>query len=287
MPLCRPPFLILALLVAGATCFSACTFDSIPSPQASEIPTHNATPWPKLPLPTLTRHQQLKIEQDASSAYPETCQPANSGCQTRHELAQTHQCRKTGTNVKEEDLLYPSSLFGAGLTPAYPIAVCSYFDQSLNPAPEAAIFSKSLSWPFTRHFATWYLARTPSGVVRLNTETDFRRRFAPVESPAEALAFVLALKEDTIKLEKSYLDQLPLSSTHFVAATAEETRVEADGENWKVLNVLRHSPCGQLIERIEFGAVPGYAVDYRVGHDGLISEISKRLIFVNVNCPDE
>lgn len=290
MPFRRSAFRALTLLAAGASiCLSACSSDFSQSPPFAvmPMPTPNPvqTPWPERPYPTLTRHPQLQILQDSSAAYPETCPSSDSGCQTRHELAKIHQCLQTDAEGKAKDLIDPNNGFGAGLTPALPIAVCTYVEQSAGSAPEAVIFSWSESWPYTKHFVTWYLVRTSAGVIKLSKEADFRQQFAPVESPAEALAFVQALKQHTYKLDKRYLDQLTLSRTRFVAATAEETRVEADGDNWKVLNVMQESPCGQLIERLDLGAVPGYAVDYRVGRDGKISEIAKRLIFVDIHCP--
>ena len=153
--------------------------------------------------------------------------------------------------------------------------------------PGSAIYSQPyLYYVGNNRSGYWYLAQSPTGVVRIGIPEEFRKQFAPVESSAEALAFVAALIRNTLPLYKELLQSLPPADVRFVASEVEETHVLPDGDGWKVLSVLRGGYCTlPEVERINGSYVPGYTTDYHVSRDGKISEPAKRLIFVNQTCP--
>src|SRR4026208_2125954 len=91
----------------------------------------------------------------------------------------------------------PSNLIG-GLEPSYPIAICTlqYIPGEGTEELEAVIESGQFIYYTGGLFGTYirYIIYQNGEFVLLKTEEDLRKLFAPIESPAESLSYVLAVK---------------------------------------------------------------------------------------------
>jgi hypothetical protein len=164
----------------------------------------------------------------------------------------------------------PSDLLG-GLDPSYPIARCSY-----------QLMREGVDNPFEDVEFIYYTGGLlPIGIryviVRdgeyalLATEADLAATFAPIESPEEALSYVLAARN----LDAYYGLEYDSSLEYFVDRI-EDTYVTETDDGYQV-----HLFFYQL-----FGCGPHntYAVDVAVSTDGAITELGQQELFKN---PDE
>ena len=162
-----------------------------------------------------------------------------------------------------------SSMLG-GLNPAYPIAVCAiqYRPDEVTEELAAEIdsgqffyYTGGLSGNYVR-----YVVYQEGEIVLLKTEEDLRKLFAPVESPEEALSFVLAAKN----LSAAYGFQYDPAYVYDVDKI-EDTYVRPDADGYLV-HVFHDQPfgCGQHWTS---------EVDVHVSANGTIEERSGRQIF--------
>ena len=171
------------------------------------------------------------------------------------------------------DIQAPSSLIG-GLDPAYPIAICAIELMSGEASEELAAeiesgqffyYSGGLLGSYIR-----YIIYQNGEFVLLKTEEDFRRVFAPIESPEEALSYVLAVKN----LSAAYGLQYDPAYAYEVEMI-EDTYVTPDTDGYLV----------HLFHEQTFGCGPHWTseVDVHVSFDGSIQEQSFRQLFRDPN----
>jgi len=156
-----------------------------------------------------------------------------------------------------------------GLSPAYPIAICTYVpmlrpgvaDPHNTPASE---YFYNVGGPMP--MLVRYVIIVDSEFRLVKNADEFRAVFGPVESPDEALSFSLALA-----------DVFPLYDLKFnlkyryEVRILEETYVETIGDGYIV----------HVFDYQFFGCGPHYyyAVDLNVTPDGRVGEISRTPIF--------
>jgi len=156
-----------------------------------------------------------------------------------------------------------------GLSPAYPMAICTYVpmwrpdvaDPHNTPASE---YFYNVGGPMP--MLVRYVIFVDSEFRLIKNADEFRAVFGPVESPDEALSFSLALA-----------DVFPLYDLKFnlkyryEVRILEETYVETTGDGYIV----------HVFDYQFFGCGPHYyyAVDLNVTPDGRVGEISRTPIF--------
>jgi hypothetical protein len=161
-----------------------------------------------------------------------------------------------------------SDLMG-GLNPAYPMAVCRYFPTR---HPEVA---EPYNIPSTEYFfdvggplpeLVRYVIYRDGGFQLIRNPDEFKATFAPVETEDEALGFALAL-QDVYAL---YDQKVNLKLKYYIE-TLEDTRVESMAGGFLV----------HVFDYQFFGCGPHYtyAVDLKVGNDGVVEEVSRTQIF--------
>ncbi len=151
----------------------------------------------------------------------------------------------------------------SGVTPSEPLAGCQVFDPAHSLDPGDYVLAPEGMLPiYTR-----YLALSETGPVLLKSASAFRERYAPVDSPAEAITFATALTSLT-----------PLSSfdaprgLRYFLPVIEETEVVATSSGYLVKNLLK---------RKFFGCGPhtNSLVDVAVSRDGLVQVVNERKAF--------
>lgn len=163
----------------------------------------------------------------------------------------------------------PSNLIG-GLEPAYPIAICAnqYTPGEGTEELEALIESGQFIYYTGGLFGSYirYIVYQNGEFVLLNTEEDLRQQFAPIESPTEALSYVLAVKN----LSANYGIQYDAAYKYEVD-TIEDTYVTPDTDGYLV-----HLFYDQII-----GCGPHwiFEVDVHISTEGIVQERSNRQLF--------
>ncbi len=168
------------------------------------------------------------------------------------------------------------SLIG-GLEPTYPIAICAiqYGQGERTEELAAEIESGQFIYYTGGLFGTYirYIIYQNGEFVLLKTEEELRKLFAPIESPDEALSYVLAVKN----LSAYYgLDYDP--AFEYEVDTIEDTFVTPDTDGYLV----------HLFHDQMFGCGPHWTseVDVHVSVEGNIEERSGRQIFRDPNIDD-
>jgi hypothetical protein len=167
----------------------------------------------------------------------------------------------------------PSSLIG-GLNPAYPIAICvlRYIpgegSEELTDEIESGQFLYYTGGLLGNYIR--YIIYQNGEFVLLKTEADFRQVFAPIESPEEALSYVLAVRN----LMALYgLEYDP--AYEYEVDVVEDTYVTPEAGGYLV----------HLFYDQVFGCGPHWtsAVDMRVSVDGNVEEAASQPIFRDPN----
>jgi len=174
------------------------------------------------------------------------------------------------------DILIPSNLMG-GLEPAYPIAICQIdlFAGAQTPNIESEIergeFISHLGG-LSRSYIRYVVFQ--NGEYRLlKTEDEFRNVYTPIESPEEALSYVLAVT----RYSASYgLEYDP--SMKYEVGTLEDTHVTSESDGY-----ILHLYFYQF-----YGCGPHWtsAVDVHVSFEGAIKEIGQTQVFRDPNLDD-
>lgn len=168
-----------------------------------------------------------------------------------------------------DELQAPSSLIG-GLQPSYPVAACL-----VRPGPDPlradiqAEIEKGQYFYYTGGLFGGYIRYVivQDGAFRLlKSEEEFRDLYAPIETPEEALSYVLAVEN----LSADYgLEYTP--GYKYEVDTIEDTYVTAEGEGYRLhLYSYALSGCGPHWTT---------ALEMQVTPDGLIREISRKPVF--------
>lgn len=167
------------------------------------------------------------------------------------------------------EILAPSNLIG-GLEPAYPIAICSnqYISGEGTEELEALIDSGQFFYYTGGLFGSYvrYIVYQNGEFVLLNTEEDLRKLFAPIESPDEALSYVMAVKN----LSASYGIQYD-AAYEYEVDTIEDTYVTPDTDGYLV----------HVFHDQVFGCGPHWVseVDVHVSVEGIIEQRNSRQLF--------
>jgi hypothetical protein len=168
-----------------------------------------------------------------------------------------------------DEIQAPSSLLG-GLHPAYPIAVCQVRLTPDQTRVETQVeIEQGLYFYHTGGLFGSYIRYVivQDGAFRLiKSEDDFRDIYAPIETPEEALSYVLAVEKLSAYYGLEYY-----SGYKYEVDTIEDTYVTSEGEGYKLhLYSYELSGCG-----------PHWTseVDLQVTKEGLVREISRKPIF--------
>jgi hypothetical protein len=170
----------------------------------------------------------------------------------------------------------PSNLIG-GLEPSYPIVICALQYISGEPTEELAaeIDNEQFFYYTGGLFGSYvrYIIYQDGEFVLLKTEEDFRRLYAPVESPEEALSYVLA----TRNLSAYYGFQYD-PAYEYEVDMIEDTYITPDADGYLV----------HLFYDQAFGCGPHWIseVDVHVSVEGAIEERSSRPLFRNPDLDD-
>jgi len=170
----------------------------------------------------------------------------------------------------------PSNLIG-GLEPSYPIAICAfqYIPGEGTEELEAVIDSGQFFYYTGGLFGSYvrYIVYQDGEFVLLKTEEDLQKLFAPIESPDEALSYVLAVKN----LLANYGIQYD-PAYEYEVDTIEDTYVTPDADGYLV----------HLFHDQAFGCGPHWTsdVDVHVSVEGNIKERSSRQIFRDPDLDD-
>lgn len=164
--------------------------------------------------------------------------------------------------------------FAGGLTPSLPIARCVYFSFDTPASINGLFAEENTNNPMrARYSSVWYYLRTAQGLETLADAAAFRQHFAPVESEAEALAFVLALHQ-VQQIRKSAFQ----SDIQWQVTQQSETLVKKTAQGFVVEHVLQGGCSGDR------SLEPGYDVSFEVSQQGEITELSRKKI-LDQNCP--
>ena len=163
----------------------------------------------------------------------------------------------------------PSNLIGA-LEPSYPIAICTiqYIPGEGTEELEAVIESGQFLYYTGGLFGSYirYIIYQNGEFKLLKTEEDLRRVFAPIESPDEALSYVLAVRNLSayygIQYDPAY---------EYEVDTIEDTYITPDADGYLV----------HLFHDQVFGCGPHWIseIDVHVSFNGNIEERSSRQLF--------
>jgi hypothetical protein len=175
-----------------------------------------------------------------------------------------------------DEIQAPSNLLGA-LDPSYPIAICAilYMPGERSEELLAEIDSGQFLYYTGGLFGSYirYVIHQNGEFVLLKTEQEFRRLFAPIESPDEALSYVLAIRN----LSASYGSQYN-PAYEYEVDTIEDTYVTSDSDGYLV----------HLFHDQAFGCGPHWIseVDVHVSVEGKVEEVASKPIFRDPNLDD-
>lgn len=166
----------------------------------------------------------------------------------------------------------PSNLLG-GLEPAYPIATCIVISHLLNPDEPGKVESKMMAegeyfyrgGGIVPEYIRYVIVRNNQFQL-IKTEDEFRKIYAPIETPEEALSYVLAVKD----LSAYYgLKQNP--DYEYRAEVIEDTYVKpiANGYHLHLYHYELYT-CGPHWKSV---------VEMQITFEGIIQEISREQVF--------
>ncbi|HUG33218.1 MAG TPA: hypothetical protein VMJ90_00505 [Anaerolineales bacterium] len=175
-----------------------------------------------------------------------------------------------------DDIQAPPGLFG-GLDPAYPIAICQvdaiYGNSSDETkaeidAGEYFYYAGGLSGIYIR-----YVIFRDDEFILLKSEKEFRDVYAPIESPEEALSYVLAVTNLS-----AYYGIAVDPASEYVVETIEDTFVTSTSDGYELL----------LYSYAAFGCGPHWtsAVMVHVSGEGIIQELSRTQVSRDPNLDD-
>jgi hypothetical protein len=168
-----------------------------------------------------------------------------------------------------DEIQEPSGLLG-GLNPSHPIAICIiYFNpDEAQPEIEAGQFIYAGGGLFPTYIR--YVIFQDGKFITIKTAGEFQNIYAPIETPDEALSYVLALKSLS-----AYYDLKKDSTYKYEVDTIEDTFVTSESDGYRL-----HLYSYQL-----FGCGPHwtYVVDVHVTFEGDIEEISRTPVFRDPN----
>ncbi|MEP7135356.1 MAG: hypothetical protein ABI904_10530 [Chloroflexota bacterium] len=172
-----------------------------------------------------------------------------------------------------DEIQAPSSQIG-GLNPSYPIAICA-IGYNLGEGSEelrAEIDSQQFFYYTGGLVGNYvrYIIQQNGEFVLLRTEADFRKVVAPIESPDEALSYVLAVRNLSAYYGLHYDP-----AYEYEVDTVEDTYVTSEAGGYLV----------HLFHDRVFGCGPHWTseVDVRVTVEGNVEEAASKPIFRDPN----
>ncbi|MBD1938852.1 hypothetical protein H6F73_16280 [Microcoleus sp. FACHB-68] len=160
-----------------------------------------------------------------------------------------------------ERIIPPSGAL-IGLSPALPIAECTFINRNTSTTSEG-ISRKGCRLPL---YNKYIVLTADNEFKEIATKEAFQKFFAPVEKPEEALSFAVAL---TKSYPRSKIT-VPKEFRVFVPKI-KDTSVKKIASGYQV-NLFDYQVCG-------CGPHPHYAVDYTVTKTGEVTEISREKIY--------
>jgi hypothetical protein len=207
----------------------------------------------------IIHHERPNIETDFSPFQ-------NIGCAKTDENDKLYQCEENSPLfVIGCDFVEEVPLLG-GLTPNYPTARCTQetdeeFAFVVLP-PDECLYANG----FMTTFCNRYLIYKDNDFQLIKTMDEFRTLFAPIDSPNEALGFVLARGRYTAKYNQTE------SSKHvYMVQELEDTYIETTTDGY-IVHVFYAPLFG-------CGVFETSAVGVKVTHDGQIEEITRHIIY--------
>ena len=166
-----------------------------------------------------------------------------------------------------DEIQLPSSLTG-GLNPSYPIAECQLIPEQVKAETQAEI-EQGLYFFYTGGLFGRYVRYVifQDGEFRLlKSEDEFRAIYAPVESPEEALSYVLAVTNLSAYYGLAYSP-----AYKYEVGRIEDTTVIPEPDGYKL----------RLYHDAVFGCGPHWIseVEMQVSTEGVIQEIGRKPIF--------
>lgn len=172
-----------------------------------------------------------------------------------------------------DEIMEPPNFIGA-LDPSYPIAICAFQYTPGEDAEElkAEIDNGQYLYYTGGLFGNYvrYIIQQDGVFVLLKTEEDFRKMFAPVESPEEALSYALAVRNLSAYYGLQYNPAF-----EYEVDTIEDTYVTPEADGYRV----------HLFYDQVFGCGPHWtsAIDVHVSVEGNVEEISSTALFRDPN----
>lgn len=167
------------------------------------------------------------------------------------------------------DILIPSNFIG-GLNPPYPIALCQIDLRSGTTSPEieSEIDAGEYIYPLGGLSGSFirYVVFQDGEYRLLKTEDEFRTMYAPIESPEEALSYVLAVTRYSASYGMEYDPTMK-----YEVRTLEDTYVTSESDGY-ILHLYFHQ---------FYGCGPHWtsAVDVHISFEGIIREIGQTQVF--------
>jgi hypothetical protein len=148
----------------------------------------------------------------------------------------------------------------SALTPALPIAECVSELRRERPAPGTFVHMVGCMMTAGVTYVVW----KGGAFAIVRDEAAFVQTFAPVDTPAEAAAFAVALRDEVIRNEVR-----PGPNERLTAEGVEPSFAEPDGDAFRV----------RLFYTVSCGCDhPTSAMDYKVTRKGVISELNRQQV---------
>jgi len=224
------------------------------APVGIVVPTETAVPYPY----KVTNHEKPNIQAEFS---PFTA----VGCDNSHGYENWYSCEEgsplldLGCNSIENKPLL------GGLTPNYPIAACDYeINENIGVAdlPSDGCVYADGGFITSCHR---YLIYKDGKYQLIKTLDEFRAHYAPVDSPEEALSFVLA-SDDLI----AHYGQTKNDDYVYFVEILEDTYVETVASDYIVHVFSTYSVCDAFETK---------SVQVKVAHDGHLTELNRTLVY--------
>jgi hypothetical protein len=126
-----------------------------------------------------------------------------------------------------------------GLTPAEPIATCLCDGED----PRSIYHGGGLS-----PFSAWYIVRRGAAFAAIRSLEELRNEFAPIETPEEALSFVLAATGPEIEAR---FDVKPEARLRYYVPRLEDTYVTATEDGFLVHNLYTVESCPDILGTVD------------------------------------
>lgn len=168
-----------------------------------------------------------------------------------------------------DEIEVPSSLLG-GLEPSYPIALCMInpMSEEMHPDTQAELDNGQFIYITGGLFGVYirYVIHKDGKFVLLKTEEEFRKTYAPIDTPEEALSYTLALTNLS-----AYYGLTHDPAYKYEVNTIEDTFVVSETDGYRLhLYTYQEGGCGP--HWISAG-------DVHLTNEGIIQEINWEPLF--------